>query len=1211
MAETVGTPTLLQRLTGEWPTQRLVGEAGPLSLVEDPPARRDLWRFLAWASRLTPQGSKRALIVLGDVLQAIGEAPKLFLGDYRPPYPPKLMIRKTQGSGTTKATYTYTYTYSKDAVNSYAYVSMFKSPTTAGDPSSPTPPTTSQTFSQLLGTLTETNNFEINFDGDAAYAANVWYKKNAGTDASKRAYDATDGSTTWTVDIADSPSSAGDKQVSLTRSLDAVGPADLDLATRRVDALAAALQAHHVDLLASDNRELAQLGAPRQLASLAKVLLGGRGQLLSPGQPLTALLEALRSGGDSLGPEDLAKAAVEAVPGAVGLRCSKVEPLLAALDDVAREALAGADVPERGAIRSAWDPVDGGDIAGVIAGLQSIGSPRASQIESRAAAMVIGPASAKGGDIGLGRGLQLGPTSPWTNLLDALGGYGDVGIVRSTLADLQSLTNSARRAQRAAPRVEPVRVLEYVGPGARDELSPPKHFAAFLQHEFHTCAARHVVLVVRGKWSPERPGSVSFDDRTSLSITALAGRLRAALDRRGRGPLALLVFEDAELLRIENAYELRELVRCLVTAEAGKPLPTIASLERRALDVIARCEERAAAAVAEQGSDAIAPLVDGWRHDVAQRLAKLLMFPDPDEPRSIALQGIDLSGIDALCRLFDRLCDRMFDNLGDPLVLSSIAAGKSATSLLEWINKVQMEGFYPNHPQKGTIAETLYDEWGQLYNWLSQSAAFRRDSKHSLWLLPTEIDDRDPAGYAARLRMSVGPNESKDFRSLSFHRMVSFHALLTAARVLERGGREQWPLISLGLTLSSNTQRREGLETLVGEPGAADYFQVRSTPALLRLAIDKESDNHFDVRLSSTEAQATLLRRRSVMDPSVIARSLEGLAYVMSRSMASREGAAYLQGIGSSLAEDVVSELRSALVVERKRLLARGGEAHLALSLPRELMRHPWELMQLPDAGGKLVMLAEHFAVGRQMWTDREVRRGGHQGGIRMLIVANPKTSLGPDLPAARAEGQALVDLCVQMTRELHGVIEFVADASIDETLTRTVLRQRLRSGSYDVIHFAGHGDFDAKAPDRSGWALSDGMLTVNELTNTLSSCESPPWLIYANACGVGMIDTSTPGKQYHGDVYGMAEGCIRAGVGAYIAPLWRIHDTSAGMLSREFYRRLLLERDTLGGALLSARVQTRKAWEALRGDTGLGDMSWAGLVLYGSPTARIRDIVE
>ncbi|MCA9709026.1 MAG: hypothetical protein KDK70_24490, partial [Myxococcales bacterium] len=118
LAEVMGEPTLLQQLTGQWPTARLVGNAEH-SVVQPSPAElgeRDLRRFVAWADERTAQGSRRALLVLGDVLRALGDVPGPLgssPGGGRPTYPTTIVIKKntTNTSGQTESV---TETYRRD-----------------------------------------------------------------------------------------------------------------------------------------------------------------------------------------------------------------------------------------------------------------------------------------------------------------------------------------------------------------------------------------------------------------------------------------------------------------------------------------------------------------------------------------------------------------------------------------------------------------------------------------------------------------------------------------------------------------------------------------------------------------------------------------------------------------------------------------------------------------------------------------------------------------------------------------------------------------------------------------------------------------------------------------------------------------------------------------------------------------------------------------
>ena len=51
------------------------------------------------------------------------------------------------------------------------------------------------------------------------------------------------------------------------------------------------------------------------------------------------------------------------------------------------------------------------------------------------------------------------------------------------------------------------------------------------------------------------------------------------------------------------------------------------------------------------------------------------------------------------------------------------------------------------------------------------------------------------------------------------------------------------------------------------------------------------------------------------------------------------------------------------------------------------------------------------------------------------------------------------------------------------------------------MVHFAGHGRFDARHPERSCWRFSDGDLYAFELRHTLANAAVTPWLVYGSAC--------------------------------------------------------------------------------------------------------------
>lgn len=1238
VAETVGAPTLLQELTDEWPAQRLAAGPGQrLAIVQGSRAERDLGRFVAWAEKHTPDDSRRALIVLGDVLQAVGAAPLAQVpGGYRPSYPSQIKLKKIRATGT----------IIEDYVQQGAGLDQYLL----------TGATSSVTVQTILGDLLANDIlWFLDAAGGPATGFNAdGYKKTATNYL-------VIGQRAWTTIVDDTTAgciilTAADPPP--TRGLDDLGLAAVDLAARRVDVLAQALGKRHLDLLVSDDGELAQLGGMRRLAAQATVLLTSQHSRLTPGQPLVALLAALAAD-PGLAPEALAAAAIAGVGPAtpsvaaapadqlVALRGASAVRLIAGLDELAREVL---DADEDTSARRCLAEVcrEGGDLGRLTARLARIDADRARTLSVDAAATLVArTAVTDTTTLGIrldGPGLQLGISSPWTRLLDVLGGAEKPELARLALSDLQAMHD--RRTASAAPiaAATPLRMLEY-RPVVGADFSATHHFDGFLSDALTSGApARHLVLIVRGPRAPARPASVAVGPGESLSTVALARSVKEALARHGRGPLAALVLDDPELLGLEIAYELRDVAHVLLTGAAGSPAPTLRQLEDRLREAIVRRCERDAARLPAVVDAPSAARVHPWRRDVARRLAAQLVAPDSDgdgeldeqdrdddddgvpdtrdkdddgdgvpdaqeERGVVALQGIDMRHIEALCRRLDRLCRLMFDGLGEPSVLAAVHAGATAPSLLEFINRAQMQGL---HSSDTTIARDLNAALGDVYNWISGTSDSIREAGAPFWIDPRFAQDRSPGGHAARLRLTLAANQPRDYRELSFHQNVRLHALLAAGRLLDGPAAQRlWSLISLGLDYAPDSERGRQLARLLGEPSAVHYFANLGAPPLLRLDLERDpTGSGYELRLSSSESTAVLVRQRSVVDLAAIDRSLAGLGYVLSRGAAASDGWRYLEAIGAGLAEDIVHNLRTAIERERAALLASGRsrEAHLALALPRELMRYPWELMRLPSEvpGQPGELLAERFALGRQMWVERELRRVRRDGNVRVLLIGDPPSS-APGLPGARAEVLAIQALCQSLGQELGAGFTFECHASVGEVMTRTVLRKLIRDGAYDVVHFAGHGTYDSQQPERSGWQLSDGLLTVTELRNTLAWSESPPWLIYANACSAGMTSDRAPGH-YDGEVHGMADACVRVGVSAYLAPLWKIHDESARLLATEFYRRLLLERATIGVALHGARALVRKTWETARGDAGLGDISWVGMVLFGNPGARLND---
>lgn len=462
------------------------------------------------------------------------------------------------------------------------------------------------------------------------------------------------------------------------------------------------------------------------------------------------------------------------------------------------------------------------------------------------------------------------------------------------------------------------------------------------------------------------------------------------------------------------------------------------------------------------------------------------------------------------------------------------------------------------------------------------------------------------------------------YLALEFNRQVHWAALLGAINLIARHPRALWRLASSLLTTTDSGVRDTLLSRVVGPEsvmvGFREQFRALAAPQKLTLSLEPNSEpqSGYRLRLESHQTGATVIEQNSRVNLRTVEDALTGLEALLARPWAGPDELDYLESVGRALGEDIIQNLADYLDAEYSQLawFTNVSAPHLQLQIPRQLMRYPWELMH--DGSG---LLCERYALGRQVFMETAQTRPltvRKNGAIRALIIGDPQftpefAAQWPQLPGAREEAEQVALLFEQMARSLGGLLDFERsrDVWIGQSLSKLKLRELLRRGGYDLIHFAGHGAFNPNNPEQSAWLLSDGPLWAQEIRNTLARVESPPWLVFANACEAAMDG----GPRYQGDVFGLASAFINQGVAAYIGPLWPVNDAMALQIATDFYRALLPGRLSLGEALRQAKQSARQISAPARGDaparppasTRVG-LSWAGMVLYGDPAARLTE---
>jgi class 3 adenylate cyclase/CHAT domain-containing protein/tetratricopeptide (TPR) repeat protein len=295
------------------------------------------------------------------------------------------------------------------------------------------------------------------------------------------------------------------------------------------------------------------------------------------------------------------------------------------------------------------------------------------------------------------------------------------------------------------------------------------------------------------------------------------------------------------------------------------------------------------------------------------------------------------------------------------------------------------------------------------------------------------------------------------------------------------------------------------------------------------------------------------------------------------------------------LTRQVLIKLREIGQVFRDELFTAGvkekvretGADHLILNLDEKLVHIPWELLHDGQQ-----FLCERFNMGRLVKTRQTFLAGRSRllgRPLKMLVLADPKG----DLKGAYDEGIQIRDF---MDRDM----DFVNVSLRSDNVSPDFVREKIRY--FDLVHFAGHADYDPKNPGESSWQLSNGIIKADELIK-MAGTATMPALIFSNACQSARTEEWSISENFQDEIFGLANAFILAGVKHYVGTFWEILDEPSSAFALEFYRHLLSDM-TVGQAVREAR-------RALINEYGEETIVWASYLLYGDPTFNYMDQIQ
>jgi len=224
-------------------------------------------------------------------------------------------------------------------------------------------------------------------------------------------------------------------------------------------------------------------------------------------------------------------------------------------------------------------------------------------------------------------------------------------------------------------------------------------------------------------------------------------------------------------------------------------------------------------------------------------------------------------------------------------------------------------------------------------------------------------------------------------------------------------------------------------------------------------------------------------------------------------------------------------------------------------------------------AGGRSdPFLGQAFSIAR--W--KQARTFPDPLVVTGFAVIAPEYSLDP-LPAAQDEANDLV--------ERFGATK-VAGRGPD-------VRRLQRSGEVQLIHFAGHGQYDPDRTEESVIKLADGPLLPRDLYRARIGRTMRP-LVFLNACEVGERGWTLT------QIGGWADAFCDVGFSGFVGPYWAVSDAVGRKAATLFYGQLA-QGETVGGAMRAIRRRFDDD------DEFAAHPSWLAYTLHCQPNVRVQ----
>lgn len=379
-----------------------------------------------------------------------------------------------------------------------------------------------------------------------------------------------------------------------------------------------------------------------------------------------------------------------------------------------------------------------------------------------------------------------------------------------------------------------------------------------------------------------------------------------------------------------------------------------------------------------------------------------------------------------------------------------------------------------------------------------------------------------------------------------------------------------------------------GAEDYLAKPYDKGEFEARIKALLKRTTSTPFHSAHDDsniivslvpghrigIRVSGTTSLNATSRDVLQIDPDVYARQADNTPRLDWRFNSKQWGKQLYQQILISHPE-VLGNYNHALG-------EKGGEKeklHVIFESPRDLLRVPLEfLFEGVNDGGDYLVLDHPMA--RSITGVRVHRMGlspnffnelaARGDEVKILLIAS---NTEPDIPGVDGEIQALAN-SLGLIFEKRGIALQITTLST-EVATYETVRKILKNCKHHIIHYAGHGYYNEKSPEKSClyfWERENKQGNLKEMpASELQILLQNSDLRFAYlSCCLG-TKTSEKAKLIDDDFLGLADSIIHAGVPSVLGFRWPVSDFGAQEIALRFYDSLT-SKGKVDTALLDAR---------------------------------------